>query len=182
MFAASFTGLPKSIADGLFLASAEPIQVAPAHAINLNDPRVIEGLARYLVANGIPTPRIVVTRALEADLDGDGATEVIVAAQSTGEHSPDDGAPVGHFSLVAVGTLASEKFEVATHAGYLTTAAGAGDLSNEGHFGLLALPDFSHDGRFAVALSDFGYEWTSILIYAWREKALSLQASASCGS
>jgi hypothetical protein len=182
MFAASVIGLPQYVMEGLFLASAEPIQVAPARAVDPTDWRITEGLDRYLIAHGVPAPQLQIIRALEADLDGNGVLEAIVEAQSAGEHSPDDGAPVGHFSLVAIGPLTNESFEIVTHAGYLTSATNADDSSNEGHFGLLGLPDFDDDGKFEVALSDFGYEWTSALIYSWTEKTLSLRASASCGS
>jgi len=182
MFETSIAGLPKPVEDGVFLASAEPIRLAAARTIDPTDRRIIDGLARYLVARGIPAPSINVSRALEADLDGDGAQEAVVAAQSVGEHSPDDGAPVGHFSLVAAGKLTSKGFEVTTHAGYLTSAENPEDAANVGHYELLALPDFDHDGSFEMALYDQGYEWMSILIYAWEQKSLALKASASCGS
>jgi hypothetical protein len=167
--------------DQLYLASTDPISVAAAKEIPKTDPRLAKGIAAYLGAKGVAKPRVTIASALEADLDGDGKPEAIVEAITKGRGVAEfyEQERPGDFSFVAVGALSDAGFDVGGHAGYIFGFDKEHSVAAQ--FGIQALPDFTGNGHFDLAVSQVGYEWMSIDVYAWSAGALKPIASAYCG-
>jgi len=167
--------------DQLYLASTDPITVAPSNDIEKSDPRLAKGIAAYLKGKGIEKAKVTIARAIEADLDGDGKPEAIVEAITKGRDVAafyEQERP-GDFSFVAVGRLTDAGFEVGGHAGYIFGFDKEHSVAAQ--FGIQALPDFTGSGRFDLAVWQAGYEWMSIDVYAWADGKLKPLASAYCG-
>jgi hypothetical protein len=177
-FPATLKALSLSLKGEFFLASTEPIHTAPAREIDPGDRRLRRGLEKYLAARGIRAPDVAITRAIGADLDGDGETEGIVLAQRIAARSTASG-NAGGFSILAVGELGATGFTDIDTIGYLFGAGS--ELPAQGRYGLLALPDYNGDGRFEIAAWDAAYESLTVAVYAWTKRRLTPRAAASCG-
>jgi hypothetical protein len=165
----------------LYLASTDPITVAEARDIPSSDPRLAKGIAAYLNSKGMAHPKMTIVRALEADLDGDGKPEAIVETITKGRGVAQfyEGEDEGDFSFVAVGAWSDAGFTVSAHAGFIHGV----DIENipAAQFGIQALPDFTGNGHFDLAVWQAGYEWSSIDVYAWSAGKLKRLAEAYCG-
>jgi hypothetical protein len=167
--------------DQLYLGSTEPITVAASQDIPSNDPKLAAGIAAYLQGKGIANPKPTIVHALRADLDGDGKPEAIVETITAGRGVAQfyEGEEADDFSFVAVGAWSDAGFTVSSHAGFIHGV----DVDNipAAQFGIQALPDFTGNGHFDVAVWQAGYEWSSIDVYAWSAGMLKPLASAYCG-
>jgi hypothetical protein len=165
----------------LYLASTDPISVADAKGIAKTDPRLVKGIAAYLAGKGVAKPKVTIARAVAADLDGDGKAEAIVEAITKGRGVAEfyEQEQPGDFSFVAVGALSDAGFVVGGHAGYIFGF----DMEHSvaAQFGIQALPDFTGNGHFDLAVAQAGYEWMSLDVYAWSDGKLKPLASAYCG-
>jgi hypothetical protein len=161
-----------------FLASTEPIRTASANEIDPGDWRLRRGLEKYLAARGIHAPDIAVTRALNADLNADGVMEGIALARRGSAGSSVSAKEPG-FSILAVGELGATGFTAIDTIGYLFGAGS--ELSAQGGYGLLALPDYDDDGRFEIAIWDSASGSLTVAVYSWTKRRLTPRAAASCG-
>lgn len=167
--------------DQLYLASTDPISIAQSKDIPKSDPRLVKGIVTYLQGKGVEAAKVTIARAVAADLDGDGKPEAIVEAITKGRGVAEfyEQEQPGDFSFVAVGAWSDTGFEVGGHAGYIFGFDKEHSVAAQ--FGIQALPDFTGNGRFDLAVWQGGYEWMSIDVYAWSGVRLKPLASAYCG-
>jgi hypothetical protein len=176
-----FTKPLKIAPDQLYLGSTEPITIAASKEIPSRDKRLAKGVAAYLQSKGVAKPKVKIVRALSADLDGDGKPEAIVETITAGRGVAQfyEGEEPGDFSFVAVGAWSDTGFTVSAHAGFISGVDV--DLIPAATFGIQALPDFTGNGHFDLAVWQAGYEWSSIDVYAWSGGTLKRLAEAYCG-
>jgi hypothetical protein len=161
-----------------FLASTVPMTVALSKEIPLGDPRLAKGIAAYLALKGIKNPKVEIPRAMEVDLNGDGRLEAIVEARSSDLDIDAAAAPrADGFAIVAVGNLTGDTYAVAEHVGYIYGT----ENDAPSRYGIVGLPDYSGSGKFDIAVSYYGYEWTGVDVYGWTGRSLKRIASAYCG-
>jgi hypothetical protein len=92
--------------DGVAVGEGLDARPRPVSAGDSSDAALLGRVRDLLRANGIASPEIAAVRVLEADLDGDGATERVVEATrikgSDADAGPLPDAAAGDYSLVAI--------------------------------------------------------------------------------
>lgn len=170
---------------GWFIASPRQLRVAETHDLSLQDPRLIEGLRRFLEGQGLENPQPHIEQAVAADLDGDGDSEAVISAEIDRERDQSD-VHFGDYSLVAFGDLSASSFTVIDFYGDIANESivvrkrkGPSTMSS---FRLVAIVDIDFDGRFDLTIGERGYEWGGVDVVLNRDGGLEFYGSAWCGS
>lgn len=134
---------------------------------------------RHLVAKGISSPNVQIVRVLEADLDGDGSPEQVVAAtrmKMTESGGPSPDADAGDYSFVAVAPESGDLVILTEQ--YHPQAA---EFSAPEEHQLVDLLDLNGDGTLEVVVSSRYYEGAAITIFTYQGGKAQDTLITGCG-
>lgn len=139
-----------------------------------------DSVAQVLRENGVANPNVRITRALQADMDGDGKQEVVLSAtyRATQEPGPIPSATSGDYSLVLLLHDASnQKPTLVASDIYSKSVEFAAPLE----FHIPGIFDLNGDGTMEIVLSSAYYEGASTGVYALRDGKVEVVLETGCG-
>ena len=136
----------------------------------------------YLVGRGLRDPKVKVTQIIRADLDGDGAEEVLVSAtnyDAEGESAPTS-SRVGDYSFVLLRQSRNGKVETRLIDGEFYKKGGTFNAPNVHR--VMAILDLDGDGKMELVLTSNYYEGGTTTIYRYTPSSIKTLVSVSCGA
>ncbi len=171
--------LPANVTARVAIAADWSTQPRPVTAVDAAETALVAPLMLTLQALGLATPTINVTRALRADLDGDGSEETIIAAtyRDAGGDGPAPSAAAGDYSLIAVLPAGAPVASVIVSDVVLQPI----EFGAPYQFDLLGLYDLNGDGTLEMVLESSYYEGASMEVYRVAGIASKRVLTEGCG-
>lgn len=164
---------------GVAVADAGDLQPRPVEVLDPAGEVYRQATVEVATSLGLPQPVPPrVTQVVRADLDGDGALEVVVVADQLADHTNSLARP-GDWSLVFVRRVVG---------GAPQTTVVESEVAAEADSGFLllhqvgAVADLNADGRMEVVMNSGYYEGAGNAVYEYADGSLTEVLSADCGS
>jgi hypothetical protein len=166
------------------IALAAPWKVLP-RPIRMQDTTqaIYQDIARdFLVSRGLSNPKVKIRQIVRADLNGDGADEVLLSA--TKYEAEEDSAPTsaqaGDYSFVLLRQSREGKVETKLVEGEFYKKA---DTSNTPYVHRIsAILDVDGDGKMEFVLSSTYYEGGTTTVYRYSPSSIRKLVEVSCGA
>ncbi len=171
--------LTSNATSGVALGVGLNARPVPVKTGELQSVPLQKSIEKLLKANGIATPEIQLVRVLEADLDGDGNAEQIVAAtrmQLSEADSPMPSTAAGDYSLVLV--VNKDGNPVLVIGEYHPQAT---EFSAPNQNQLVDLLDLNGDGKLEIVVASRYFEGAATLIYTYNGGKVEEALVTGCG-
>lgn len=157
-----------------------PLPRTPA-AVPANSPEVVGTVTSLLSAQGIAQPDVRIKQAVRADLDGDGAEEMLIAATRylNGGDFPSPDAAAGDYSLVVIVKNQGGSAQTIPVAAEYYPAPKEFNAPNQ--HDLVGVLDLNGDGRMELVLHETYYEGAATTVYAFDGGQVAQVLGAGCG-
>lgn len=151
-----------------------------ARNIDTNDASYIEAVRMWLRDAGMTEPRVKIIQLLRIDLDGDGASEVLITATNyfTMNGVPDT-APAGSYSIVLLRTASATGVRTQLVAGELHP--NRSDDMPPNVYKVAAILDLNGDGKLEVVVQSEYFEGGSMSLFDCNSPLVRKVLSVDCG-
>ena len=166
-FYASLLHRAQNAPQKLALSGAKNPQPRRVRKLSVNAKTYRRALSRILQSNGVRVLAPKLTQVLRVDLNGDGQSEVLLAARSGDNMGHKAYAKRGDYALAAVRYVVNGRVQTKVLDADIYTHDAMGGAVAASDFAFLACVDINGDGKMEIAVASRYYEGSSIAIYSF---------------